>query len=245
MKYRTSPLGLNPVFFLAALIFASGAAVTAAVAGAPVIIESAADPEDFVPSGWRLEHSVRGDLNGDASDDIALVLRKPYKPPTQAEDADAGAAFDPMQRILVVALHEKTSGHYRLAHRDHTLIPARFSANVEDYLAGLDPLEISKGVLRLRLDVFLSAGGWETSSRTFSFRLKGKAFTLIGFDRTITHRGTGRHEEVSINYLTGRAKLGQGSIEDDALKVTWKTIPQRALMTIGDVGNGLEFDPEY
>lgn len=191
-----------------------------------------------------LEHTARGDLDGNASDDLVLVLRKPHEPPAQTGDTAPGATFDPMQRILVIALHDE-SGRYRLTHENHTLIPDRFSGNVEDYLEGPDPLGIRDRVLRLRLNVFLSAGSWETSSRTFKFRLRDGEFALIGFDRTIVHRGTGKQKDLSINYLTGRAKLGEGSIDDDALKITWKTVPRRALRTIGEVGDGLEFDPGF
>ena len=245
MKFKTVTSARSLAIAFMCMVGLAGQTQAISETAKPKITGSAADAKGFVPDAWRLEHTVRGDLNGDSSDDLAIVLRKPYNPPARTSKSDAGAPFDPMQRVLVIALHDSSNGRYRLAHQDHAIIPDRFSGNVEDYLAGPDPLEISKGVLRLRLDVFLSAGGWETSSRTFSFRLQDDKFVLIGFDRQIIHRGTGKQEELSINYLTGEAKLGEGSIEDDALKVTWKKISRRAFLTIGDIGNGLEFDSGF
>ncbi len=245
MKFKTVNYTCSLAIALTCMVGLAGLAQAISETAKPEITGSAADAKGFVPDGWRLEHTVRGDLNGDSSDDLAIVLRKPHSPPAETGESDADARFDPMQRVLVIALYDGGVGRYRLAHLDHAIIPDRFSGNAEDYLAGPDPLQISKGVLRLRLDVFLGAGGWETSSRTFNFRRQDEAFVLIGFDRTIIHRGTGKQEDLSINYLTGKAKLGEGSIEDDVLKVTWKKISRRAFLTIGDIGNGLEFDPGY
>jgi hypothetical protein len=49
---------------------------------------------------------------------------------------------------------------------------------------------------------------------------------------------------VSVNYLTGKMKIATGnSNSDKAPKVTWKTLPRRSLLTIDEIGDGLEFEP--
>jgi hypothetical protein len=50
-------------------------------------------------------------------------------------------------------------------------------------------------------------------------------------------------ETISLNYLTGRAKKGQGTIESDKETVSWSRLPQAPLLRIDQVGNGMTFDP--
>jgi hypothetical protein len=102
---------------------------------------------------------------------------------------------------------------------------------------------VTRGTVRVRLGRFMSAGGWSMGSSTFTFRWQQGALRLIGFDYTNVQRNSGEMETLSVNYLTRRARIGEGSISDDDLKTRWSTIPARTLLTIDEVGNGMEFDP--
>jgi hypothetical protein len=86
-------------------------------------------------------------------------------------------------------------------------------------------------------------GGWTTYTSTLSFRWNGRRLRLIGFDRESLQRNSGETETISANYLTGRARITTGSMEDDVQDRTrWRQLAPRAdsLETIGD---GLGFEP--
>jgi hypothetical protein len=90
----------------------------------------------------------------------------------------------------------------------------------------------------------MSAGGWGMGATTYTFRWQQGALRLIGYDYTNVQRNTGEMDTQSINYLTRRMKTSTGSISDDAQKTRWSTIPARPLLTIDQVGNGMDFDPD-
>jgi len=49
---------------------------------------------------------------------------------------------------------------------------------------------------------------------------------------------------VSFNYLTKKAKITKGDIEDDRGDVSWKTIRTPSLLCLDAVGDGLDFSLE-
>lgn len=53
----------------------------------------------------------------------------------------------------------------------------------------------------------------------------------------------GSIEEISINYLTRKVEIGTGTIADDKLKVTGRTLPKQPLLLIDEIGDGLAFEP--
>lgn len=233
------------------LAFAIGA--TAAHGQGPVIPEirypalpaRGANAEGFVPSGWRLDQQAAGDLDGDGRADIAFVVRMNDSANIVRHDILGEDPLDTNPRMLGIAF-AAPGGGYRLALQDRTLIPRREIPTQADMLDPEDRgLEIARGALKLRLTRFMSAGGWSAGSTSFTFRWQAGAFRLIGYDFVNVQRNTGCMVAFSLNYLTRRARLEAAYVDSEgAGEVRWRRLPARALRTIGDIGNGLEFDPE-
>ena len=205
----------------------------------PALPSHASSPAGFVSKGWKVEARATGDLNRDGRADAALVLHMADPRNLVPKDWDADQKYDSNPRMLVVLL-ASPGGGYQLAAADHRIIPRLENQNQEE---PFDKIEIANGALKLKLHLFMDAGGWRMGDASFTLRWDGEAMRLIGYDADWTHRGTGETEEISVNYLTGRKLLKTGSIEDDALKASTSSMPKKPAPTLDQIGDGLMFDP--
>lgn len=213
----------------------------------PAIVQHASDGPGFVPAGWTLEQSQSGDLNGDGLPDLALAFHQadPHNV-IKNEGGFCGETLNTNPRILAIAL-ARPGGGYSLAMQNHSLVPRYDNACADDWFAedstGGGGITIERGTLHVRLSTFMSAGGWSMGSSTYIFRWQRDALRLIGFDYVNAQRNSGEMQTLSINYLTRKARIAHGTTDSDKEKLIWSTIPARPLLTIDQVGNGMEFDP--
>lgn len=242
-----SGAGLGSCFRLKGVVLlgllASGASAQGlAPSTYPPLPAEAATAEGFVPKGWRIEARASGDLDGDARADLALVLRS-TDPAKVIPESTCEKRFDTNPRILAVLL-AKSDGGYRLGIDNHELIPPRDNACQVDAFSDPGQIAIERGVLRIFLERMMSAGGWDAGLTTYKWRWRDGTLRLIGFDYSNVARNTGGSSLLSINYLTGRVKISTGNIDTDREKVRWTTLRSRRAPTIGEIGDGLMFDPE-
>lgn len=199
-----------------------------------------AEAAAVTPKGWRVEHRVEGDLNGDRRPDLVLVLRQQNPANLVRNDGLGGDSLDTNPRRLVVGLAR--DGGYDLAVQNHTFIPRHVEPVLSDALE--QPPDIRNGVLSIRLDFFASAGGWTMFNSTARFRWQDGALRLIGHDYSEVARNTGETLDRSVNFLTRRVSTVRSSIEvDENPPPVWTRLPLGPLLTIDQIGNGLEFDP--
>jgi hypothetical protein len=230
----------------AAVLFSSVAAaqdLTIPEVVHPSLPRQAETAEGFVPLGWMLEVQASGDLNQDENADLILVLRQNNPANVIADFEGLGEKpFDTNPRILAVAFRD--SGKFSLQLENHTLIPRRTEPAADDPFDKEIGIAIVRDGFQVRLDWFMSAGGWGTFNTTYTFRHKLKRFELIGYDRFTTHRASGDMTSLSINYLTRKVKKTTGHISRDTDKVRWQTLPQRPAPTLESIGDGLSFEPK-
>jgi hypothetical protein len=209
----------------------------------PSLPRQAETAEGFVPPGWILDAQASGDLNRDGNADLILVLRQ-NDPVNVIEDFDGlgEKPFDTNPRILAVAF--RVAGKFSLQLENHTLIPRRTEPAADDPFDRETGIAILRDGFQVRLNWFMSAGGWETSSTTYTFRHQSGRFELIGYDRNTTHRGSGDTSSLSINYLTRKAKKTTGNISRDSHGVRWQTLRKRSALTLESIGDGLSFEPD-
>lgn len=149
-------------------------------------------PGDFVPAGWKVEATTRGDLDKNGSEDVVLEL---------IEDVPAeedGALVD-RARALVVLLAEK-GGTLRRAGASNQVLYCTACVGMMGGGGG-SVVKIQKGVIL----VDQLSGSREVRNTLLRFRYDAKdgRFVLIGQDVTDRDRLTGESTTVSTNTLTG------------------------------------------
>lgn len=234
------------------LLFASILSLSAAPQDLPPVTypdlpTTGADAAGFVPKGWKLETRASGDLNGDGLPDLALALKQTDPANLLPNRAMCRDRIDTNPRLLAVALAQRGGG-YRLVAQNHTLVPRYDNSCADDWFDSNGEsgggLTLERGTVRVRLGRFMSAGGWSMGATDYIFRWQDNALRLIGFDYSNIQRNTGETAKLSINYLTRRVQISRGSIDSDKDKTSWSRLPPGPLLTIDQVGDGMEFDPQ-
>jgi len=154
---------------------------------------------DFIPAGWRVEHQLSADLDGDGVPDYVLKLIE-NKPAKTAEDTVNDRA-----RALVVLLADAGGTLRQAAVADKLLQCTQCGGAFYGVVEA--PAEVTldpKGVIVVAQD----HGSNEVSNMTFRFRFDpaSQRFVLIGFDYAVRNRGTAKTASESTNYLTGVRK---------------------------------------
>jgi hypothetical protein len=233
------------VWLLSCLVLLAAAHARADEVAPPVVFPTipaqAQTKAGLVPKEWTVETESRGDLNGDGVPDLMLVLHMTHPGNVIKNDGLGTSEIDTNPRMLVVAFVDKATKKYSLALANHTLIPRETNPLMDDPLTDA---AIVKGTVQVSLGFWMSAGSWFTSQTKLTFRYQEGCFKLIGYDSTGTKRNTGEMSTVSINYLTKKAKITKGNVENDRTNVSWKTIRTPSLLCLDAVGDGLDFDPE-
>ena len=189
----------------------------------------AADFSDYVPKGWKIIKSVKGDLNGDNQADAVLVLQKQDKANIIPNDSMGQTELDTNPRMLKVLF--KQADGYKTAVENTTLIPPESN---KDNVCLNDPLSdvsIDKGRLKVRFEGFYSCGNWWKDYSDYLFRYQNDRFLLIGYSYYEYHRASGEIEEYSDNYLTGKRKRTTGGnvfgSSKDRPKVKWERLKKK------------------
>jgi hypothetical protein len=175
---------------------------------------AAKQPADFVPQGHRIEKEMRGDLDKDGVEDVALLIH----------------GTDQNSYILIILFGE--SDGYRTAYPKPVSLPPIFDQNgnrINDrHSYGA---HINRG--NLLITFYLERGG----SRTYTFRHKNGSFELIGFDES-GRDGAAANWSESTNYLTSKRKSVRGKwdekLNDYKYTETWSTIKTEPLKKLPD-----------
>ena len=161
----------------------------------------AGNVKEFVPSGWKIEEQLTGDLNGDGVSDHALKLVED-KP---AKDQDDVAIE--RSRALVIALGQKDGKLGRAGIAAKLLQCTRCGGAFYGVVEAEANVSIEKGTLVVQQD----HGGRELTNTSYQFRYdpETQRFVLIGFDYSSADRMTAQVISESTNYLTGVRKVSR------------------------------------
>jgi len=194
----------------------------------PIIPSSGDAVKDFVPVGWKKAALASGDLNKDGMNDMVVIIENKSPLNFKINTALGSDTLNLNPRILLI-LFGTLNGSYTIGEINRNFIP---SPGDEESPCLADPLEegkieIEKGVLRIKLQYWLSCGSWSVTNKTYTFRYQHNQFELIGYDITSYHRSSGETTETSLNYSTKKkcTSIGGNMFSKDLNKPKTTCVP--------------------
>ncbi len=206
---------------------------------------------DFVPNGWKVLATAKGDLNKDGKADIVLFLEEVDKVNFITNEELGANILNLNPRMIVIAFAE--NNRYRRVLQTDRFLP---SENDEGARCLADPLgemensglTIEKGLLKINMQFWYSCGSWSVTNATYTFRWQSNKFELIGFDNSSFHRASGEQSSTSYNFSTGKKEIISGGNQfDDKLdkpKTTWGKIKTKKRYNLANMSHADVFDEE-
>jgi len=204
----------------------------------PPIKKSGETIKDFVPIGWRILDSAKGDLNNDKLADAAVVLQHTGRA-KQPKDTDAGRSKDTVMvrhRILIILFKSPGNRKYHLAGQSNSFIVAGTDAAFADGPPLMeDPyqeIKIKNGILQLNFGLSYTAGSWWINNTQYKFRYQQNDFALVGANYYSADRATHESNDYSFNFLTKRRRLEKSIGKSGRTKISWKRVTISPLKTL-------------
>ncbi len=185
--------------------------------------------EELVPQGWTHQEAT-GDLNKDGVADMVVLATPNFKENIRVREDGYEYNFNP--HVLAVYFGSG-NGTFALWKKYEDIMP-HAEAEGEMYEYSLNITD--KGVLRIGISLWMSMGGWGTSSADHVYRYQDGDFYLIGNDFTSLQRNTGEREEVSCNYLTWKRQHITDNEFDKKVKKRekWSKLKKHPLKRLGE-----------
>ena len=185
--------------------------------------------KQIVPKGW--EHKeAEGDLNKDGIKDLVVLAKPNFKENMMTRDDGYEYNFNPY--ILAIYFGQEGSNYQQWKQYEDLFEPDSEWSSVD---VGINITE--RGTLIISPDFFASAGTYDTSQTTYTFRYQDGDFYLIGKESTEMSRNTGEMTTVSENYLTWkRQTIEDNAFEEVEKKETWSKLTKEPLKKLGEEG---------
>ena len=184
--------------------------------------------EMLIPKGW--EHKeAKGDLNKDGQEDLVVLAKPNFKENMKTRDDGYEYNFNP----YILAIYFGGNSKFTLWKQYEEL----FEPDSEWTSVDVDIEITERGTLNISPDHFASAGSYDTSQTTYTFRFQNGDIYLIGKASTEMSRNTGEMTTVSENYLTWkRQTVEDNAFEDVKKKESWSKLTKEPLKKLGDEG---------
>ena len=197
---------------------------------------------DFIPKGWKVLLTARGDLNNDKLEDTAVVIEKDDKKNIKKNDSLGPEYLNLNPRALLVVFRQKDGTYILTGKNDKGFIQSEGDEENPTLMDTLDEISIKNNILKINFNYILSAGSWAASHTVYTFRFQNNRFELIGLDNNSYMRNSGEKEEFSLNFSTSKVKITTGgNISDknlDKQKQQWKNVNIKKRYILNEMSNG-------
>ncbi len=195
---------------------------------------------NLFPEFWEGESSlnidsdvdkVEGDFNKDGINDL-LVVALPKDPVHMRTREEDGYVYNFNQRVLAIYFGQ-ADGKLKRFKEYSKVLPCDDEDN-ENCMHEFSYTVNAKGVIRISVGIFCSAGGADVPNTEYVFRYQNGDFFLIGKDYGSFSRYSGEAEKVSENYLTHKKQtITYNMFEESDEKEKWSTLPSKPLEKLG------------
>ncbi len=192
---------------------------------------------DFVPFGWTILDSAKGDLNQDGRKDAVIILQ--HDDSVRLIKSEDTILTQP--RILVILFKNTSDSSFHLSEQSNSFILTHDDPFMDD---PYQEMTIDKGVLKLNFHTFFTSGSWYTTSGTYKFRYDGKEFILIGAELFTIHRATLDYENYSYNFLTNKRNYTKGNDQKATKRTTVKNVTISKPMTFNNFSQPFSWEVE-
>ena len=112
---------------------------------------------DFIPYNWMIKDSVRGDLNNDKAEDLAIILQ--YKDSATILKKKDGniERVTTHPRILIILFQYKSLKQFELAEQTNSFILTQDESQIAD---PFQSIEIKKGILNFVFTVYYGTNAY-------------------------------------------------------------------------------------
>ncbi|MDR0238461.1 hypothetical protein [Acinetobacter sp.] len=191
--------------------------------------------EKFIPKHWEILSQTKGDLNQDGKQDIAILIQPKNKHQLERKLL---ILFQTDQQLQLKLIRSIPNWTYR---SDEPCLEDAFNDS---------SLTIKNQHLEILFDTISSCSNTYGLMHTYSFKLKNNQFDLIGYDTFYLDKISGKQDELSINFLTKKAKLTTTAnifAEVEAPpKIVWKTVKSTQKYTLANIPwNSDEFNDSF
>jgi len=146
---------------------------------------------ELVPVGYVASAETKGDLNGDGTDEVALIIR-------ENSTSKEGDEFRQQYLLIFKGVTPAKYVIWKIGRHHFVETNAGFMEP-----NGVGTFEIKKGVLTIETSLALSSGGWGAGGCTMKWREEKNGFRLIGLTVVDFSRSCACGTTVDTNFLTG------------------------------------------
>jgi hypothetical protein len=196
----------------------------------PTLNVNGQDIDSFIPNGWVLLDSSKGDLNKDGNNDAVIILQRKDSV-TMVVGLEDTVLTQP--RILAILFKNPINKNFTLIEQNNSFILSHTDSNMDD---PYESSTINKGIIEIRFRLFYNMGSWYITNSTYKFRYTKDQFVLIGADISSFDRATHDFDNYSYNFLTKKRTLTKGNDNTQYIKVSQKAqriAPLKALKNMG------------
>lgn len=185
-------------------------------------------PADFIPKGFVLFNTIKGDLDKDGLSDEVLIVKGTDKSKIIVNRFEE--RVDRNRRGIIILLNKR--GRYELSIRNLDC----FSSENEDGGVYFPPelsVQIEKGNLYIQYS-HGRYGYWR-----YTFRFRNADFELIGYDSS-NNFGPRIDRKTSINFLTKKKLVKENTNQnaesgDEVFKEKWSKLPAKPLVKLSQI----------
>jgi len=175
----------------------------------PLVPAQGKSIKPLIPTQWKAIDSVRGDLNNDGIEDLALIFEfYASVKENRAYGDNTTELITEIQKPRILAIYFKSGRNYKLVTQNNNFIlRSEEGGGMGDPLR---PMSIAENRLNL---AFEGGGNWKWKL-SYSFKYQNNDWQLIKAGNYAYHTGSGEMNDKQYDFVNKKRLISSGTIDD-------------------------------